>query len=254
MSWAAPVVSTRTTLADGGFTDTAGQFFFGHSCHYCQVDDADDAKVLACNCFASGLRFWDIHDISSIKEMAYFKPQAQGTKVFPGSQYANTNTTPGFVRMYDWSTSKPSFPKDRGLDAGQGDVWTTSQDNGFMVVRLFSAVSVSPTTANVGTGKSQTFAATVDGAAKTAGVTWALQEKSGASVTDEGVFTSTAAGTYHVVATSILDKTKTAAATVNVTDASGGGCNAAGGSFAGLLPLGALLGWLLWRRRTAPLP
>ena len=251
---AAPVVSTRATLADGGVTDTANQFFFGHSCHYCQVDDADDAKILACNCFAAGLRFWDIHDITSIKEMAYFKPQAQGTKFFPGSQYANFNTTPGFVRMYDWSTSKPSFPKDRGLDAGQGDVWTTSQDNGFMVIRLFSAVSVTPSTVNVGTGKSQTFTAAVDGAAKTAGVTWALQEKSGGSVTDAGVFTSTAAGTYHVVATSILDKTKSAAATVTVTDATGGGCSAVPGSFAGLLPLGALLGWLLWRRRTAPLP
>jgi uncharacterized protein (TIGR03382 family) len=251
---AAPVVSTRTNLADGGFTDSANQFFFGHSCHYCQVDDGDDARILACNCFASGLRFWDIHDITNIKEMAYFKPQAQGTKVFPGSQYANTNTTPGFVRMYDWSTSKPSFPKDRGLDAGQGDVWTTSQDNGFMVVRLFSAVSVSPTTADLLTGRSQNFAATVDGAAKTAGVTWALQEKSGGSVTDAGVFTSTAAGTYHVVATSIVDKTKSAAATVTVADATGGGCTAAPGSFAGLLPLGALLGWLFWRRRTAPLP
>ena len=84
---------------------------------------------MACNCFASGLRFWDIHDIANIKEMAYYKPPAQGTKALPGSQYANSNTPPTFVRMYDWATSKPSFPKDRGADAG--DIWTTSQDNGF---------------------------------------------------------------------------------------------------------------------------
>ena len=138
----APITSTRTTLADGGFVDNVGPFFFAHSCHYCQVDDADDARIMACNCFAAGLRFWDIHDIANIKEMAYFKPQAQGTKPLAGSQYANTNTTPGFVRMYDWATSKPSFPKDRGADAG--DIWTTAQDNGFMVISLYSKVTVTP--------------------------------------------------------------------------------------------------------------
>ena len=252
----APITSTRTTLADGGVQDNVGPFFFAHSCHYCQVDDADDAKILACNCFAAGLRFFDIHDITNIKEMAYFKPPAQGTKIIPGSQYANTNTTPGFVRYYDWATSKPSFPKDRGMTTG--DVWTTAQDNGFMVIRLYSAVSVSPTSAAIEAGKTATFSATVDGAAKTAGVNWSVQEASGGSVTNAGVFTGTAAGTYHVIATSILDATKSAAATVTVSAApaasTNNGCSTAPGSFAGLLPLAALLGWLLWRRRTAPLP
>jgi uncharacterized protein (TIGR03382 family) len=139
------------------------------------------------------------------------------------------------------------------MDAG--DVWTTSQDNGFMVIRLYSAVSVSPTSASIETGKTQAFNATVDGAAKTAGVTWSVQETSGGTVSNSGVFTGNAAGTYHVIATSILDKTKSAAATVNVTaPADNGGCSAASGSFAGLLPILALLGWLYSRRRTAPLP
>ena len=128
----APITSNRTTFPDGGVVDTPGPGFFAHSCHYCRVDDVDDARILACNCFAAGLRFWDIHDIANIKEMAYFKAPAQGTKVLPGSQYANSNTTPDFFRYYDWHTSQPSFPKDRGLDAGEGDVWTTAQDNGFM--------------------------------------------------------------------------------------------------------------------------
>jgi uncharacterized protein (TIGR03382 family) len=237
-------------LADGGVNWQP--FFFAHSCHYCNVDDVDDARILACNCFASGLRFWDIHDPANIKEMAYFKPPAQGTKILPGSQYANTSLY-GFARSYDWATSKPSFPKDRGMDAG--DVWTTSQDNGFMVIRLFSTVTVSPTTASVQTGKTQNFTAAVDGAAKTAGVTWAVQEASGATVTSSGAFTPTAAGTYHVIATSIVDRTKSAAATVTATAASSsdnGGCSAVPGSFAGLLPLGALLSWLFLRRRTSP--
>jgi uncharacterized protein (TIGR03382 family) len=235
----APIVGSL--LPDGGVVGIP--FFFAHSCHYCNVDDVDDARILACNCFAAGLRFWDIHDVANIKEMAYFKPPAQGTKILPGSQYANTGVY-GFVRNYDWATSKPSFPKDRGMDAG--DVWTTSQDNGFMVIRLFSAVSVSPTSANVDTGKTTTFTATVDGAAKTAGVNWSVQEPSGGSVTSEGVFTGSSAGTYHVIATSIVDRTKSAAATVTVADS---GCTAASGS--GLIPLAALLSWLFWRRRSS---
>lgn len=115
-----------------------GGFFFGHSCHYCNVDDADNAKIAACNCFAAGLRFFDISNPAAVKEVAYIKPPAQGTKVLPGSQYANT-VPANFTRNFDWSTSKVSFPKDRGMSSG--DVWTTSQDNGFMVVHLDSSVT-----------------------------------------------------------------------------------------------------------------
>ena len=242
----APITSTRQP--DGGVTTQPG--VFAHSCHYCNVDDVDDARIAACNCFASGLRFFDIHDVANIKEIAYFKPPAQGTKALPGSQYANSNTPPTFVRMYDWATSKPSFPKDRGADAG--DVWTTAQDNGFMVISLYSKVTVTPSNVSVDTNKSTTLTATVDGAAKTAGVNWSVQETSGAAVTSGGVFTATQPGTYHVIATSIVDKTKSAAATVEV--ANSGGCSTTTGPFTGLLPVVALLGWLLWRRRTSPAP
>ena len=107
---------------------------FGFSCHYCNVDDQHDAKIAACSCFASGWRFFDISDVTYPKEIAYYKPPAQGTKALPGSQYANRTPSPTFVRNFDWSTSKPSFPKDRGMTSG--DVWITSQDNGFMVVKL----------------------------------------------------------------------------------------------------------------------
>ncbi len=88
--------------------DNVGPGFFAHSCHYCQVDDADDAKILACNCFAAGLRFFDIHDIANINEMAYFKPPAQGTKVLPGSQYANSNSYARFRPAT--TTGRPPSP------------------------------------------------------------------------------------------------------------------------------------------------
>jgi uncharacterized protein (TIGR03382 family) len=233
---------TGTLLADGGTSTQPG--FFGHSCHYCAVDDVDDAKIAACNCFAAGLRFFDIHDPANPKEMAYFKPPAQGTKVLPASQYANSNSAPGFVRYYDWATSQPSFPKGRGMTSG--DVWTTSQDNGFMVISLYSAVTISPKTASVDTDKTTSFTATVDGAAKTAGVNWSIKETTGASITDGGVFTSNTTGTYHVVATSILDATKSDQATVTVNSS---GCSAAGTSLTSMVAGLAALSWLLRRRK-----
>jgi uncharacterized protein (TIGR03382 family) len=125
-----------------------------------------------------------------------------------------------------------------------------------MVISLYSKVTVTPASVSVETNKPTTLAATVDGAAKTAGVNWSIQEPSGASVTDAGVFTATTAGTYHVLATSIVDRTKNAAATVSVLTATtpppaeDNGCSATSTSYAGLLPLAALLCWLLWRRRT----
>ena len=114
---------------------SGGPSFFGYSCHYCNVDDVDNATKAVCNCFAAGMRIFDIRDPVNPKEIGYFKPPAQGTKLLPGSQYANQGTTgPTFTRNYDWATSKVSFPKDRGMPSG--DIWTTSQDNGFMALKF----------------------------------------------------------------------------------------------------------------------
>jgi len=109
---------------------------FGYSCHYCNVDDADDAHIAACGCFAAGLRIFDISDVNNIREIGYHKAPAQLTKQLAGSQYSDParGGPATFVRNYDWATSKVSFPKDRG--ATSGDIWTTSQDNGFLVVHL----------------------------------------------------------------------------------------------------------------------
>jgi hypothetical protein len=137
-------VAATTPITSDRATPTSSAPF-GFSCHYCNVDDVDNAKIAACNCFAAGLRLFDISDPTYPREIAYLKPPAQGTKPLPGSQYANSTPAPSFVRNFDWATSKPSFPKDRG--ATSGDLWTTSQDNGFMVVKIDSNA-----TASVGKG------------------------------------------------------------------------------------------------------
>ncbi len=240
---------TSSLLADGGITLVPG--FFAHSCHYCNVDDVDDAKVAACNCFAAGFRVFDIHDITSIKEMAYYKAPSVGltTNTPPASQYVNTNTE--FFKNYDYATSKPSFPKDRGDTTG--DIWTTTQDNGFMVISLYSLVTVAPATASVAIGGTATLAATVTGAAATAGVNWSVQEAGGGvSVDPTGVVSGNIVGTYHVIATSILDSTKQASAAVTVTNpvlpsAGSSGCTSS--PTAGISLLALPLALLFWSRR-----
>ncbi|OFX21444.1 MAG: hypothetical protein A2V77_04780 [Anaeromyxobacter sp. RBG_16_69_14] len=81
------------------------------------------------------------------------------------------------------------------------------------------AVSLSPATADVDACQTYTFTASVTGTSNTA-VTWStLEGPTGGSISTTGVYTAPAtAGTYHVVATSQADTTKTTTATVTVTE------------------------------------
>jgi hypothetical protein len=78
-------------------------------------------------------------------------------------------------------------------------------------------VTVRPTSASVPPGGQQPFAASVTGSASTA-VAWSVQEGSAAgAVSVAGLFTaSSTPGTYHVVATSAADPTRTGVATITV--------------------------------------
>jgi uncharacterized protein YjdB len=81
------------------------------------------------------------------------------------------------------------------------------------------SVSISPTTATVTAGQTQTFAATVTGS--TQGVTWT--STSVGTIDQNGVFTAISAGTGTVTATSVEDTTKSATAQVTVKSSGGGG-------------------------------
>jgi hypothetical protein len=81
------------------------------------------------------------------------------------------------------------------------------------------SVSVSPATANLQTGATQTFSATVTGTANAA-VTWSVVEAGGGSVNPTGLYTApSGTGTFHVKATSVADPSKSAQAAVTVTAA-----------------------------------
>jgi photosystem II stability/assembly factor-like uncharacterized protein len=79
-------------------------------------------------------------------------------------------------------------------------------------------VTVTPSTANLHFGDTQTFTASVSGATNTA-VTWSVQQGSmGGSVTSGGVYTApSTAGTFTVLATSQEDGSRFGSATVVVT-------------------------------------
>ena len=78
-------------------------------------------------------------------------------------------------------------------------------------------VAISPNGVTLDQGGTQIFAATVKGSSNTA-VNWSIQEgPSGGNITTAGLYTApTVAGTYHVIATSQADSTKTAVATIVV--------------------------------------
>lgn len=78
------------------------------------------------------------------------------------------------------------------------------------------AVSVSPGSIELSPGMSKKLTAVVTGTANT-GVTWAVLEANGGTVAADGTYTApNAEGTFHVVATSVADPTKSGSAEVVV--------------------------------------
>ena len=81
------------------------------------------------------------------------------------------------------------------------------------------SVTITPTTASLTAGQTQTFVANVSGSTK--GVTWSAT--SAGKIDQTGLFTAVSAGTGTVTATSVEDPTKSATAQVTVTGGGGGG-------------------------------
>ena len=79
------------------------------------------------------------------------------------------------------------------------------------------AISIQPATSTITVGQLQQFS--VVGPGGNAAVTWKVQEApAGGAISAGGTYTAPAeAGTYHVIATSTADATKSATATVTVT-------------------------------------
>jgi hypothetical protein len=95
------------------------QAFQGYQAHYCSLPSRVDPKILACSFILSGLRVFDISDVSKPREIAYHnKP------VVPGS----VATSPR--RAGSFAMSAPAY------DEQTGDIWYSDGNSGFYVVRL----------------------------------------------------------------------------------------------------------------------
>jgi hypothetical protein len=107
--------------------DLVGLSIFTYGSHYCSVDDRNDATTLACGYFNSGIRVFDIRDVRRPKEIAYYNP-AGTTTASPGSNH----TIAG-----NWIAGGPDWCSAQvHLDAREGVVWSTCQDNGLLVLKF----------------------------------------------------------------------------------------------------------------------
>jgi fibronectin type 3 domain-containing protein len=78
------------------------------------------------------------------------------------------------------------------------------------------AIAIDPASSSVAALGQEQLSARITGNANTA-ATWAVEETAGGSITSSGLYTApNAAGTFHVLATSVADPTKTAEASINV--------------------------------------
>jgi hypothetical protein len=95
----------------------AGSPVQGYAAHYCNVPTQVDPKVVACSFIASGLRVFDISDVTHPKEIAYY--------VAPTKDRAEN----GFSAS-DFAMSKPAFAPSRR------EIWYSDGTTGFYVLRV----------------------------------------------------------------------------------------------------------------------
>ncbi len=89
----------------------------------------DEATAVACGHIESGIRVYDIRDPFHPKEIAYYNPPAK-----PGYQAGSNFNSTGDCTTVDWASSMPRFRADRG------ELWVTSQCNGFQVLKFIHGV------------------------------------------------------------------------------------------------------------------
>ena len=108
--------------------DLVGLTGFLYGSHYCSVDNIRKATTLACGYLNSGIRVFDIRDPIRPREIAYYNPAATAN-VSPGSNHIAQRTTqqPGGP---DWCSAQVH------MDAEQGTLWTTCQDQGLLSLKF----------------------------------------------------------------------------------------------------------------------
>ncbi len=109
--------------------DVTTSAVFSYDSHYCSVDDPEEATLLACGYFNSGLRLFDIRDPRAVKEVGYYNPA-----VSPGYKAGSTMNAVGVCAGADWTSSRPTIVKDKA------QIWFTSQCAGFQIVHMSPSI------------------------------------------------------------------------------------------------------------------
>jgi len=133
-----PVIVSRVMLethdpanCDKVTPDLVGLSIFTYGSHYCSVDNKHNATTLACGYFNSGIRVFDIRDARRPKEIAYYNP-AGTTTISSGSNHPLGN---------NWRAGGPDWCSAQvHLDANNGTLWTTCQDNGVLALKFREGV------------------------------------------------------------------------------------------------------------------
>jgi hypothetical protein len=93
----------------------------GYAAHYCNIPTENDPKVVACSFIVSGLRVFDISELTKPKEIAYY--------VAPTQARNENQNNPS-----DFAMSKPAFVPSRR------EIWFSDGPTGFYAVRVSSDV------------------------------------------------------------------------------------------------------------------
>ena len=111
--------------------DIVGLATFTYGSHYCSVDNKEHATTLACGYFNAGIRVFDIRNPKHPREIAYFNPPGT-TEPSPGSNHVSRDQwRPGGP---DWCSAQVH------LNADNGTLWSTCQDNGVLVLKFTHGV------------------------------------------------------------------------------------------------------------------
>jgi hypothetical protein len=94
------------------------------------------------------MRVFDISDPTSPKEVAYYKPPARRLEYRPASNINFPLFGAHFDHTADWSSANSRFV----WHGNELHLWTTSQDNGFQVLRFTNAVGLDTTLPKAGSG------------------------------------------------------------------------------------------------------
>jgi hypothetical protein len=113
-----PAEHAAATAAGDPGTNNPAQ---GYAAHYCNMPTQVDPTIVACSFIASGLRVFDISDLTHPKEIAYYvaPPAPRSENGFMNSNFA---------------MSKPAFVPERR------EIWWTDGTSGFYVLRVDASV------------------------------------------------------------------------------------------------------------------